>query len=197
MKFGLRKFSPNIGVDEIVKDNNTKPAKRMKQQEDNKVIWVVGVVILVFFLLIFVSNLTNSKKKLDIEKNEYAMITEGRKTIKNEFEENNYTLQYINEFLIYTDKKSFVEAETIKKFKEMMKWCSEETIYNELFSKELKEKISLKKFENYKLNSFGIEGISAMVLADDSIYISFIDSANGGAYGVKVKDKTIIEFKKI
>ena len=104
---------------------------------------------------------------------------------------------YIDNFVDNTNMKEFVEAETSKRFNEMMKWCSEENIYNELFSKSLKKKLTLKQFKNYKLNSFGIEGISAMILADDSVYISFIDSANGGAYGVKIKDKAIIEFKKV
>lgn len=105
--------------------------------------------------------------------------------------------RYINEFISSINPKGFTEAEITKKFVEMMKWCSEKDIYNKLFSKSLKEKLILEQFKNYKLNSFGIEGISAMLLADESIYISFIDSVNGGAYGIKVKDKAIIEFKKI
>ena len=158
-------------------------------KKNNDGVWMFGIYFVGFIAIMLIINALVDKKIDNFQNSMVSRVTIENTVEQKQVKEENNT---ITEFISTTSKKGFVEAETTKKFVEMMKWCSEKDIYNKLFSKSLKEKLTLEQFKNYKLNSFGIEGISAMLLADDSVYISFIDSANGGAYGVKVKDKAII-----
>lgn len=161
--------------------------QKNNQSSSNGIIsTIIFIIVILFIVAILFKDYIQIRKGYTHTESE--KITEIQEDDKNE---------YIEEFIDKTDKKGFVEAETVNKFKEMMKWCSKETIYNELFSEKLKEEIPLEQFKEYGINDFGIDYVSAMVLADDSVHISFVDWVNNESYSLRVKNKIIIEFKKI
>lgn len=172
-----------IGIDKVMEQREN---QKNNQSSSGIISTIIFIIIMIIIVAILFKNYIQFRKGYTRTVSE--KITEIQENDKNE---------YITEFISKTNKKGFVEAETVKKFKEMMKWCSNETIYNELFSEKLKEEITLEQFEEYKINSFGIDYVSAMVLADDSIRISFVDWVNNEAYSLRVKNKVITEFKKI
>lgn len=49
-----------------------------EKKQDNKVVWIVGGIILIITLLIFVPGLIENKKSLDTAKKEYNLIKEGK-----------------------------------------------------------------------------------------------------------------------
>lgn len=48
------------------------------KKNDNKIVWVIGTIIFFVILIIFILNLSESKKELDAAKLEYNLIQEGK-----------------------------------------------------------------------------------------------------------------------
>lgn len=172
-----------VSVDKVLSENETN-----NKNENQNISWIIIIMFILFFILFIFFLLSDNEKDIVKEANN-TLSAEEIRVQKQE--------DYINEFISKTNKKGFVESETTNKFVEMMKWCDKEIIYNKLFSEDLKEKVTLEQFEDYEINAFIIDYISAIILADDSIYISFPDTLNHKTYGVRTKDKMIIEIEQV
>ncbi len=48
------------------------------KKNDNKIVWIIGTIVLIVILIIFIVDLSNSKKELDTAELEYNLIQEGK-----------------------------------------------------------------------------------------------------------------------
>lgn len=157
-----------VSIDELEKNESKVRNMNTSNKNENIIaIIIIGLII----LLPCITYVINSYDRLKQAKLEGELIESGNFTSASNIIEEN---KYIKYFLGETESRGFVEYETTKKFVEMMKWCSKEDIYVELFSDELKERITLEQFKEYKIDGFTIEDTTSMLLADESVYISFI-----------------------
>lgn len=175
-----------VSVDNLFKKCNNSKAEKDQNSVSNILVIFLLICMVIFIFFVFIES--------DYDKKEESLKKSINEIVEKEKKEKE---DYIEQFLDYTNEKHFVEYETVKRFEIMMQKSSNKEIYDRLFSEELKNEISYEQFLSYGINSFALIGTSAMVLADDSIYIGFADNLNHKAYGLKVKEKLIIEFKVI
>lgn len=154
-----------------------------QKQPSNILLILILVTILAFPLYCY-----NKGKKIESIKNESIENISG--SIKPAEE-------YINNFTNAVNPKGYTDAETSRTFKIMMQKCSNEDIYDILFSDELKATTSYDQFQSYNINPFGIVSEKSTLLADKSVIITFSDMASNKGYGVIVKDKKITKFYEI
>lgn len=171
-----------VSADKIISETSSKNTIRQDEKND----YYIAVIFLIFFFIIILIISSNSTEK------EY---TSSSYTQYNSYTDKKEENKYIKDFLWKTDPRSFVEDETTKKFAEMMMWCSDEDIYNNLFSSELKKEITLEQFKEYNAGAI-IEHASAIVLADNSVLIVYTIYNDSKIYSLKVKNDLIVEFNK-
>lgn len=164
---------------------------------DNKDIWIIGIVILVVVLVVGIIIVGSSFSQLFKKRQEYNEIL--TKDINNN-ENTDYdglNKQYIDEFISTTkiNEKRFVEHEVISKYETMIFKCSSKSIYDNLFSDELKEKISYEQYKEYDICF--IEGASASHLSDNEVCVSFMESVKKEGYFFIVRNGKITEFRRV
>lgn len=176
-----------MGIDEIGKEDNQAEKQKQSAKNDD---YIGIIIVLIILLLIFIMAI-NSEQNANI-----SGSTTDNQVYSNENEVEDRSTKCIKDFLSTIEAKSFTEYEAAKRFKEMMLYCSKETIYNKLFSDDLKANLSFEEFKEYSTNVGYIEHITARVMVDDSVYIFYMPEIDGGKYSLKIKDKKIIEYEK-
>lgn len=110
----------------------------MEKKIDNKFLWICGTVILIIILILFVPGLLEDKKALDLSKQEYNLIKEGKTVTARDIAE------------------EFANLLSVKKYDETSKYLSNDCKLIDSNNKErVKLEYCLEKLVTY--NSYTIE----------------------------------------
>jgi hypothetical protein len=164
-------------------DNVFDKSKNVKNQTNTNNLSLLVCILTIIITALIMNNLYLAEK----QKNDLPIVGIEKNTKKD----------YMKIFLTTITSKSFVPKQAENELKDMIKYCSEEEIYEELFSEELKQKISLKKYKSYNINPYTLSYVNISLMPDESIYIYFNDEGIGEWYYFIIKDEKIITFKRI